>query len=359
MICKKCNFQNQESDKFCRNCGTKLIKTPNILNKITKRYWLLIAVGLIVASVSIIILLNKDAKTFDPISDTSIQTNLEVNIKQLVQDWNKAHMSKDIAQFSNLYHNTVLFYGTYLDKNKCIEKKSSLFKKYPDFNHQIYGNIQIEIIDETEIKCSFVKRVTVKQVTTDYPSYLIFKKSDDVWKIIVESDLVTDKYIAKKNAKIPKDAVKGDYNGDGVFDYAWLDAPEIVNPTGEEGGAECADKECIAYIKFSESSIPSIKILNCINGIPDNLGDLNKDGKDEIGLLPGWWSSCWRSYLVWTLKDSQWIYAVEPFSTHCNQWDEGIKAIEIDINKKGYVLIHYSEHTGEEIVTRTKSVPIK
>jgi hypothetical protein len=355
MICKKCDFQNEETAKFCRNCGTKLMKHSNVFHKITnKKHWLWIVGGLLVIAIVVIFLLKKDIKIFDLNSSTPIQTNFEIDMKQLVQEWNKAHISKDINVFSNLFDNTVLFYGTQKSKKSCIESKSSSFKKYPDFYQQIYGDIQIENIDESEVKCSFVKRVTVKQVTTDYPSYLIFRKIDGDWKIITEGDLVTDKNLAKtKTVKIPEDAIKGDFNGDGVFEYAWLVPPKI-----DEEGMECVG-DCISYIKFSETTIPPIKINDCISGRPDNLGDLNNDGKDEIGLLPGWFTSCWRAYYVWTLKNRKWIYAVQPISTHCNQWEEGIEPIEIDFNKKGYVLIRYSELTEDDIITKIKSVPIK
>lgn len=200
-------------------------------------------------------------------------------------------------------------------------------------------------------------------------TYFISKRTDNIIdkvifdektnKLVKEDDLIITKNSSNlKNAKIPKDAVKGDFNGDGKLEYMWLILPKIVNKTGEEGMSECADGNCTAYIKFSDKSIPSIKIDDCIDGKPDNLGDLNKDGADEIGILPGWFTSCWRSYYVWKLKNSKWIYAVQPFTTHCNQWDEGIKPIEIDLNNDGYVLIRYSENTGEEIITKTKSVLI-
>jgi hypothetical protein len=164
---------------------------------------------------------------------------------------------------------------------------------------------------------------------------------------------VAGKNVAKaKEIEIPKNAIKGDFNGDGAPDYAWLVPP---------GESECGDcsGNCTSYIKFSDSSIPSIKVEMCIDGNPDNLGDLNKNGTDEIGLLPGWCTSCWRAYNVYTFKNGKWIFAVAPFSTHCNQWEEGIKPIEIDPNKKGNVLIRYSELTGDDIVTKTKSVQIK
>lgn len=287
-------------------------------------------------------------KINESISDTA-------DLKQLVADWNKAHSSKDVGVFSNLFENSILFYGVQQDKNTCIESKLSLFKKYPDFYQQILGDIQIEKINDNEVNCSFVKRVTVNQATTDYPSYLKFKKSADSWKIVTEGDLITDKNLAKKSKNkiaIPKDAVKGDFNGDGKLDYMWLQAPKL-----KKNEMDCVG-ECTSYIKFSDPTIPSIEVENCIGGDPSNLGDLNKNGTDEIGLLPRWFTSCWSAYHVWTFKNGAWINAVASFSTHCNQWDEGIKPIEVDLNKEGNVIIRYSEHTGDDIVTKSKSIKI-
>jgi tetratricopeptide (TPR) repeat protein len=120
-------------------------------------------------------------------------------LRQLSQSWSEAHSSKDATIFSNLYDNFILFYGTKMDRNSTLEAKLKLFKKYPDLYHQIYGDIQFEKQTDGTIKSSFTKRVTVTQKTTDYPAYLIFKKSNNGWKITVESDLVTDSNIAKKS----------------------------------------------------------------------------------------------------------------------------------------------------------------
>jgi len=276
------------------------------------------------------------------------------DFKLLVNSWNKAHSAKGGAVLSALYSNSVLYYGKQKDKAECIKLKLSLFQKQPDFLQQIVGEISTERVSDNEVKCNFTKRVTVNRKTKDYPSYLQFKKIDGRWKIVIESDLVTDKNLAgQKKGRIPKEAVKGDFNGDGTPEYAWLVAPKI-----KENEMKCIG-DCNSYIKFSDTSIPDIKIENCIGGRPDNLGDLNNDRKDEIGLLPEWFTSCWKGYFVWTLKNNRWIYAVNPISTHCNQWEQGVKPIEIDLKHKGYVLIRYSEMTDNDIVTKTKSVPIK
>lgn len=284
-------------------------------------------------------------------SDT--KSSDSVNVSAFVNEWNKAHESKNVEVFTKLYSNNIIYYGKQKDKNYCLESKLSLFKKYPDYYQQIFGNIQSEKISETEFKCSFVKRVTINQKTNDYPSYLVFTKEQDAWKITTEGDLVTDKNLAKaKEIKIPTDAIKGDFNGDGVIDYAWLVPPKE---------SECGNCEgtCTSYIQFSDITIPAIKVESSIGGSPNNLGDLNKNGTDEIGLLPDWCSSCWRGYNVYTLKSDKWIFAVDPISTHCDQWEKGVNPIEIDPNKNGNVIIRYSDMSDDDLTIKTKSVPIK
>ena len=123
--------------------------------------------------------------------------NFEDYFENLVQEWNDAHISKDTNVFSALFNYTVLYYGNQLEKKSCIENKLSFFTRNPDYHQQIQGKIQVEKISDFKVKCSFVKRVNIKQVATDYPSYLLFKKIEDQWKIITEGDLVTDKNIAK------------------------------------------------------------------------------------------------------------------------------------------------------------------
>ena len=126
-------------------------------------------------------------------------SDIDINdFNVLVQTWNKAHSSKDVGVFSNLYDDKVLYYGYSLSKNVCIESKLSFFKKYPDFYQQIFGGIQIDTLSSAEFKISFVKRVTINKISSDYPSYLTFKKIDANWKITTEGDLVTDKNLNKK-----------------------------------------------------------------------------------------------------------------------------------------------------------------
>ena len=150
---------------------------------------------------------------------------------------------------------------------------------------------------------------------------------------------------------------EGDFNGTGTRGYVWLEPPIFAKTDDED--ADCLGG-CDATIRFLDPFIPPIKVRHCIAGTPDNLGDLNGDGADEIGLLPIWFTGCWADYHVWTLQGGRWVEAVESFPTHCDQWNTGQKAVEVDPKHPGHVLIRYSE-MGQSggIVVKTKSVPIR
>lgn len=155
-----------------------------------------------------------------------------------------------------------------------------------------------------------------------------------------------------RNLKLPEDAVKGDFDGDGRSEYVWLVPPEVSEDM------DCKD-ECNSYLRFSKATLPAIEQDNCIGGTPDNLGDLNEDGGDEIGLLPQRAMGCWVGYYVYTYRAGRWKPLVGPISTYCNEWENGLKPIEKDPAKKGYVLIRYTDSADTTFTLQTKSVPVQ
>ncbi len=164
---------------------------------------------------------------------------------------------------------------------------------------------------------------------------------------------VTHVCFSQKINTIPKDAVKGDFNGDGKPEYVWVVGPKIA-----DSGEDCVGK-CTIKIVSSNPEIVPVVISNAIGGTITNLGDLNDNGTDEIGILPEWFTSCWSPYYVYTLANKYWQEVVPSFSTHCNQWEADVKPIEKAPGKKGFVIIRYSAFENEEVVTKAKTIPIK
>jgi len=155
-------------------------------------------------------------------------------------------------------------------------------------------------------------------------------------------------------SQVSLEKIEGHFTRKDKTEMAWLTPPKL---NADE--MSCVGGSCIATINFSDPTIPVIPINGCIGGIPTNLGDLDNDGLDEIGLLPEWFTSCWRDYRVYTFKRGKWIPAVAPFPTHCNQWEENLSPIIKDPAVRGNVIITYSAFEGTEIVFKTKSVVIK
>lgn len=133
----------------------------------------------------------------------TISSNLSFRdeLYPIIEDWNSAHNSSNFDKFDKVFAETVSFYHVKLTKFECIQKKQGLLLKYPDFEQYIKGEVIYENISNDEVKCSFTKCVKIESKTTDYPSYLIIKKENDKWKISTESDLITDKNIAKRKTK--------------------------------------------------------------------------------------------------------------------------------------------------------------
>lgn len=163
--------------------------------------------------------------------------------------------------------------------------------------------------------------------------------------------------IEKKSeiAEETAEKVKGDFNGDGVYEYASIKAPKQI----ENDACQCEGGECIAYVVFSDTKIPQIKFSSDIGGYLENVGDLNDDGKDELLYQQGWCTSTWRTWSLWTLKNNNWIQAIEQFEVR-GEIEENEKLVTKDLKVKGNVIVKYSsqkdENTGEMM---TKSVKIK
>lgn len=122
------------------------------------------------------------------------QNNIEdtTNFSHLVLEWNQYHNTKNIKGFEDLYASNVLFYGKYENEAKCLNTKSYFLNRMKVYEQKIVSPIITTLYTSGTVKCDFTKQVIYKQRLKEYPSYLLFQKQGNEWKITGESDLETD-----------------------------------------------------------------------------------------------------------------------------------------------------------------------
>ena len=294
----------------------------------------------------------------EAIQDGDFRTKAQ--LREVVEQWNAALTPATVDRLKQLYHDTeVLYYGGRTTPDECINDKRAYMESHPGYAQTLVGEIVYDSINQVTYRCSFIKRVKQNDGFFEYPSYLVMMRMPNGWRITAEGDGATD-YNRKKSetgSARGSGMNEGDFNGTGTKGYVWLEPPVFAKTDDEDAG--CLGG-CDGTIRFLNPFIPPIKVRHCIDGTPDNLGDLNGDGADEVGLLPIWFNGCWADYHVWTLQNGRWIEAVESFPTHCDQWKTGLKPVEVDPKRPGYVIIRYSENgKNGGIEVKTKSVPIR
>lgn len=128
--------------------------------------------------------------------DIAVGQRLKVNTKDmalLVEEWNIVHNGRALDGFFTLYADSLLFYTEQLPRFKAIRLKKEMFKKKPDFRQRIITDITISAYENQIIKCDFTKEVWDNSKWKSYPSYLLVKFIDNQFRIVGESDYLTDK----------------------------------------------------------------------------------------------------------------------------------------------------------------------
>ena len=156
-----------------------------------------------------------------------------------------------------------------------------------------------------------------------------------------------------RRVAIPKEAVQGDFDGDGTPEYVWL-VPPRIDSTGED----CIGR-CVSYLTSSNPAQRPYALDQSIGGELTTYHHLGTGRRDYVGIAPSWFTSCWSSYYVLTYRPGGWQLGVRPFSTHCNQWEADVIPIARDSAHAGQVLIRYTDMASDDFAVKTKSVPLQ
>ena len=214
----------------------------------------------------------------------------EKEVKEFVEQWNADHTQIKSQFLVRDYMDVVNYYGLERTKNQVQEDKNALFQQFPDYTQGVL-NDQIYITkEEGSFLITFTKHVSYNGIEADYPSYLTVSTRNGVFKILREGvandaeNLDAPIFPSARENKMDisnKRQLFGDFNGDGLSDYASVISPEIIT-NAQSDIIECKGN-CNSIITFSNSDLKSITIEGAYKSQLENLKDLNSDAADEIG----------------------------------------------------------------------------
>ena len=144
-------------------------------------------------------ILDKKTKQTDSIEKNKADS-VNQKIEKIVRKWNSATSNKDITALESILADKIEYYQQTVTKAEYISDKKKFFEKNNIYGQEIKGDIEYKILSERQVKVDFLKEVTTKNGTNDYPSYIIFENINGDWKLVLESDLISDENIKKKKS---------------------------------------------------------------------------------------------------------------------------------------------------------------
>lgn len=296
--------------------------------------------------------LKADHETADTLIEKSeVRENSDDNdIKAVVEQWNQSLNLRDAQMSAEVYAPYVNFYSQNLSAQKCVDMRINLAKADPTWHQEIISDIYLNRQDDESVLANFTKQSNSKKGIHTYPAYLILKKYDNGWKVVTESDKLTDKNLAKPHKrtsrKVPDDAIRGDFDGDGKIDRVWIEAK--YDSDGYAIGTSHLRSDNPALEGLTWESPRGVFIMN--------VGDLNNSNRDFLGAVPIC-DSTWRMFETYGYKNGKWAEALSPFSVWTG--DDDYHRIWKS-SRKGYVVISYNDMSDLEqgFESRTEEVKL-
>jgi hypothetical protein len=110
----------------------------------------------------------------------------------LADSWTAALNLKNASIMKSFYADTVLYYGDKISGDDVVKRQQDYFAANKDYRQKLSEYISEEQQPDGTWRVRITKQVTANGKTADYPASLVFTKQNGIWKIISESDDITD-----------------------------------------------------------------------------------------------------------------------------------------------------------------------
>lgn len=143
---------------------------------------------------------NKEKSTnTDSIKSDSVvvQSNADSDWRELTESWNASLNLRNASIMKSFYADSVLYYGDHLSNEEVVHRQQEYFNLNKDYKQKIEEYVELIQQPDGSWLVKIMKKVTANGKTATYPASLVFARVNGVWKIVAESDDITDLNKAK------------------------------------------------------------------------------------------------------------------------------------------------------------------
>lgn len=127
-------------------------------------------------------------------ADTAAQAASDTSSdwQQLTESWTASLNLRNASIMKSFYADSVTYYGDAISSADVVSRQTAYFDGNKDYHQKIVEYMGEEQQPDGSWRIRIRKEVTAGGKTADYPASLVFAKSNGIWKIISESDDLTD-----------------------------------------------------------------------------------------------------------------------------------------------------------------------
>lgn len=110
----------------------------------------------------------------------------------LTESWTASLNLKNASLMKSFYADSVQYYGDHISSDDVVKRQTEYFSAHADYKMKISEYIGEEQQPDGSWRVRIMKDVVTDGKTASYPASLIFAKQNGIWKIVSESDDITD-----------------------------------------------------------------------------------------------------------------------------------------------------------------------
>lgn len=112
--------------------------------------------------------------------------------QSLTESWTASLNLKNASIMKSFYADSVLYYGDKISGDEVVKRQQNFFASNTDYHQKIVEYISEEQQPDGNWRIRIAKQVTANGKIAEYPASLIYSDKNGIWKIISESDDITD-----------------------------------------------------------------------------------------------------------------------------------------------------------------------